>query len=72
MPDFAQVYNFIGSVFDPEASGHLQMLKKMDPIDVETVCSQSYTYHLIIFLFVFVLVLHLDHTFSWGPLPLRQ
>ncbi|XP_057547226.1 protein REVEILLE 6-like isoform X7 [Amaranthus tricolor] len=36
LPDFAQVYNFIGSVFDPEASGHLQMLKKMDPIDVET------------------------------------
>ncbi|KAL2922073.1 Protein REVEILLE 6 [Bienertia sinuspersici] len=36
LPDFAQVYNFIGSVFDPEASGHLQRLKKMDPIDVET------------------------------------
>lgn len=37
LPDFAQVYGFIGSVFDPEASGHLQRLKKMDPIDVETV-----------------------------------
>ncbi|KAL9225346.1 hypothetical protein vseg_001284 [Gypsophila vaccaria] len=36
LPDFAQVYSFIGSVFDPEASGHLQRLKKMDPIDVET------------------------------------
>ncbi|XVE58467.1 hypothetical protein DITRI_Ditri04bG0171800 [Diplodiscus trichospermus] len=37
LPDFAQVYGFIGSVFDPNATGHLQKLKKMDPIDVETV-----------------------------------
>ncbi|XP_021726742.1 protein REVEILLE 6-like isoform X1 [Chenopodium quinoa] len=37
LPDFAQVYGFIGSVFDPEVSGHMQRLKKMDPIDVETV-----------------------------------
>ncbi|KAG6683520.1 hypothetical protein I3842_12G017100 [Carya illinoinensis] len=37
LPDFAQVYNFIGGVFDPNATGHLQKLKKMDPIDVETV-----------------------------------
>ncbi|KAF8412194.1 hypothetical protein HHK36_000154 [Tetracentron sinense] len=37
MPDFTQVYSFIGSVFDPNTSGHLQKLKKMDPIDVETV-----------------------------------
>ncbi|KAL1206738.1 Protein REVEILLE 6 [Cardamine amara subsp. amara] len=37
LPDFAQVYSFIGSVFDPYASNHLQKLKKMDPIDVETV-----------------------------------
>ena len=37
LPDFAQVYGFIGSVFDPNTSGHLQKLKKMDPIDVETV-----------------------------------
>lgn len=37
LPDFSQVYNFIGSVFDPQATGHLQKLKKMDPIDVETV-----------------------------------
>ncbi|CAK9134381.1 unnamed protein product [Ilex paraguariensis] len=35
-PDFAQVYSFIGSVFDPNASGHLQRLKKMDPINFET------------------------------------
>lgn len=37
LPDFSQVYNFIGSVFDPEASEHLQKLKQMDRIDVETV-----------------------------------
>ncbi|EYU35107.1 hypothetical protein MIMGU_mgv1a019528mg [Erythranthe guttata] len=38
VPDFAQVYGFIGSVFDPEASDdHLKRLKKMDPIDIETV-----------------------------------
>ncbi|PIN13672.1 Zuotin [Handroanthus impetiginosus] len=37
MPDFAEVYSFIGSVFDPDASNHLQRLKKMEPIDVETV-----------------------------------
>lgn len=36
-PDFAQVYSFIGSVFDPSVSDHLQMLKKMDPINVETI-----------------------------------
>ncbi|KAL0854057.1 hypothetical protein Bca101_059209 [Brassica carinata] len=35
LPDFAQLYSFIGSVFDPYASNHLQKLKKMDPIDVE-------------------------------------
>ncbi|EOY23326.1 Homeodomain-like superfamily protein isoform 8, partial [Theobroma cacao] len=37
LPDFAQVYSFIGSIFDPNVTGHLQKLKKMDPIDVETV-----------------------------------
>lgn len=36
MPDFAQVYSFIGSVFDPNATGHLQRLKQMDPINLET------------------------------------
>ncbi|RWR89458.1 transcription factor 1R-MYB1 [Cinnamomum micranthum f. kanehirae] len=36
-PDFAQVYSFIGSVFDPNTSGHLEKLKEMDPINVETV-----------------------------------
>ncbi|GFP81017.1 protein reveille 6 [Phtheirospermum japonicum] len=37
LPDFAQVYSFIGSVFDPNETGHLQKLKMMDPIDIETV-----------------------------------
>lgn len=37
MPDFAQVYSFIGSVFDPNSTNHLQRLKQMDPINVETV-----------------------------------
>ncbi|KAL8534479.1 hypothetical protein ACS0TY_010478 [Phlomoides rotata] len=37
LPDFAQVYSFIGSVFDPNVTGHLQKLKKMDPIDIETI-----------------------------------
>ncbi|XP_066322236.1 protein REVEILLE 6-like isoform X10 [Miscanthus floridulus] len=36
MPDFAEVYSFLGSVFDPRTSGHLQKLKEMNPIDVET------------------------------------
>ncbi|KAJ3706902.1 hypothetical protein LUZ61_010607 [Rhynchospora tenuis] len=36
MPDFVQVYGFLGSIFDPSTSGHLQKLKEMDPIDVET------------------------------------
>jgi len=48
MPDFAQVYSFLGSVFDPSTSGHLQKLKEMNPIDVETVC-QSWI--CLIFLF---------------------
>jgi SHAQKYF class myb-like DNA-binding protein len=36
MPDFAKVYNFLGSLFDPETSGHLQKLREMDPVDAET------------------------------------
>uniref|UniRef100_A0A453QC03 Uncharacterized protein n=1 Tax=Aegilops tauschii subsp. strangulata TaxID=200361 RepID=A0A453QC03_AEGTS len=39
MPDFAQVYNFLGGVFDPDTTGHLQKLREMDPIDAETVDS---------------------------------
>ncbi|TXG59105.1 hypothetical protein EZV62_016934 [Acer yangbiense] len=37
IPDFAEVYSFIGSVFDPESNGHVQKLKEMDPINFETV-----------------------------------
>ncbi|CAH8304757.1 unnamed protein product [Eruca vesicaria subsp. sativa] len=37
MPNFAEVYSFIGSVFDPETTGHGQRLKQMDPINLETV-----------------------------------
>nr|GMD31591.1 protein REVEILLE 3 isoform X1 [Ipomoea batatas]GMD33241.1 protein REVEILLE 3 isoform X1 [Ipomoea batatas] len=36
VPDFAQVYKFIGSIFDPNSSDHLQRLNQMDPINVET------------------------------------
>lgn len=37
IPDFAEVYSFIGSVFDPESDGHVRKLKEMDPINFETV-----------------------------------
>ncbi|VVA89646.1 unnamed protein product [Arabis nemorensis] len=37
MPNFAEVYSFIGSVFDPQRTGHVQRLKQMDPINLETV-----------------------------------
>ncbi|KOM37068.1 hypothetical protein LR48_Vigan03g044900 [Vigna angularis] len=37
MPDFAQVYSFIGCVFDPNVTNHLQTLQQMDPINVKTV-----------------------------------
>ncbi|KAI3929003.1 hypothetical protein MKX01_029532 [Papaver californicum] len=37
IPDFAEVYGFIGSVFDPDTNGHMQKLKDMDPINFETV-----------------------------------
>ncbi|KAF5182952.1 Reveille-like protein [Thalictrum thalictroides] len=36
MPDFAEVYKFIGSVFDLDTKGHLQKLKKMDQVNLET------------------------------------
>lgn len=39
IPDFAKVYSFIGSVFDPDSNGHVQKLKEMDPINFETVSS---------------------------------
>ncbi|KAL0309774.1 UNVERIFIED_CONTAM: protein REVEILLE 8 [Sesamum radiatum] len=37
IPDFAEVYSFIGSVFDPDSKDHVQKLKEMDPINFETV-----------------------------------
>ncbi|KAG5416303.1 hypothetical protein IGI04_003870, partial [Brassica rapa subsp. trilocularis] len=38
VPDFSEVYNFIGSVFDPETRlDHVAKLKEMDPINFETV-----------------------------------
>lgn len=48
LPDFSQVYSFIGSVFDPDVTGHLQKLKKMDPIDVDTVFLFSFLISCII------------------------
>eukprot|EP00897_Mesotaenium_endlicherianum_P006965 jgi/Mesen1/6297/ME000325S05445 len=36
-PDFAKVYHYIGSVFDPNGSGHLRRLKDMATLDKETV-----------------------------------
>ena len=48
MPDFALVYKFIGSVFDPNETGHLQRLKQMDSINLETVrqfgCDHNFTF----------------------------
>ncbi|GAV84187.1 LOW QUALITY PROTEIN: Myb_DNA-binding domain-containing protein, partial [Cephalotus follicularis] len=37
IPDFSEVYSFIGSIFDPDTKGHVQKLKEMDPINFETV-----------------------------------
>ncbi|KAL1220740.1 Protein REVEILLE 3 [Cardamine amara subsp. amara] len=37
MPNFAEVYSFIASVFDPKTTVHVQRLKQMDPINLETV-----------------------------------
>ncbi|BBH06043.1 Homeodomain-like superfamily protein [Prunus dulcis] len=37
VPDFSEVYSFIGSVFDPDSKGHAQKLREMDPINFETV-----------------------------------
>lgn len=39
IPDFSEVYGFIGSVFDPDSKDHVQKLKEMDPINFETVSS---------------------------------
>ncbi|RZC86029.1 hypothetical protein C5167_026700, partial [Papaver somniferum] len=34
--DFSQVYSFIGNVFHPNTCNHLQKLKEMNPIEVDT------------------------------------
>lgn len=36
-PDFAEVYRFIGSIFDPDTEDHTEKLKEMDPINFQTV-----------------------------------
>ncbi|CAL5422464.1 unnamed protein product [Camellia sinensis] len=36
IPDFAEVYRFMGSVFDLDTQGHVQKLKEIDPINFET------------------------------------
>ncbi|XP_059595084.1 protein REVEILLE 8 isoform X2 [Vitis vinifera] len=36
IPDFSEVYTFIGSVFDPDSEGQIEKLKEMDPINFET------------------------------------
>ncbi|KAJ1395982.1 SANT/Myb domain [Sesbania bispinosa] len=36
LPDFAEVYSFIGSVFDPDTKNHIHKLQEMDPINFET------------------------------------
>ncbi|RAL53765.1 unnamed protein product [Cuscuta campestris] len=37
LPDFGEVYKFIGSMFDPDTKCQEQELKEMDPINLETV-----------------------------------
>lgn len=36
-PDFADIYTFLGDVFDPGMTGHLKKLKEMAPINRETI-----------------------------------
>lgn len=48
IPDFAEVYSFIGSVFDPETKGHVQKLKEMDPINFETVSLQKLVFKAVL------------------------
>lgn len=65
MPDFAQVYGFIGSVFDPNATNHLLKLKQMDPINVETVSDLKPLFSFAPFLFqTFFFLLFLDGWYS--------
>jgi len=36
-PNFAKIYSFLGSLFDPSATNHAETLNEMSPIDRETV-----------------------------------
>ena len=36
-PEFAKVYSFLGSLFDPSTSGHIEELDKMNPVNKEIV-----------------------------------
>lgn len=36
-PDFAKIYTFLGSLFDPTATGHEDALNSMTPVDRETI-----------------------------------
>ncbi|KAI7745705.1 hypothetical protein M8C21_026607 [Ambrosia artemisiifolia] len=42
MPDFPIVYRFIGGIFDPNEANHLQNIKMMDPVDVETILDEMH------------------------------
>ncbi|KAF6163496.1 hypothetical protein GIB67_022172, partial [Kingdonia uniflora] len=37
IPDFAEVYSFIGSVFDPDSIGHVQKLRRWTPLTLKQV-----------------------------------
>lgn len=36
-PDFTEIYTFLGNVFDPDTTEHLDKLKEMSCIDRETI-----------------------------------
>jgi len=37
VPEFAKVYSFLGSLFDPSTTGHIEELEKMTPVNKEIV-----------------------------------
>ncbi|XP_057750696.1 cathecol O-methyltransferase 1-like [Arachis stenosperma] len=43
LPDFAEVYSFIGSAFDPGTRGHVHKLQEMDPINFETAACHNWS-----------------------------
>jgi hypothetical protein len=36
-PNFAKIYTFLGSLFDPNTTGHEEALNAMNPVDRETI-----------------------------------